>query len=126
MQSINTTSTPYLHTPASIIYTVPDKLGIPVVPMLFHGSVKSANELREIIDALMQEPSELGGEREGLVVRASGTIGWDTIPKYTFKVVRANHVQPDAEHWSKNWKKADILPPVLQSQVVKLYSVQIY
>jgi len=82
-------------------------LDIPTVPVLFKGYVNSEEELKELVDKLTSEKSELGGEREGIVVRSAGMFHNDDFAENVSKWVRANHVQTD-EHWTRNWKKAKI------------------
>ena len=81
----------------------------PQVPVCWEGSVKTHEELAEKIDFLMGSPSALGGDREGLVVRVFEEFHLNFIGECMFKVVRADHVQPDAEHWRKNWKMRPII-----------------
>lgn len=82
-------------------------LDIPTVPVLFKGIVKSEEELKELVERLVSEKSELGGEREGIVIRSAGMFHNDDFAENVSKWVRANHVQTD-EHWTINWKKAKI------------------
>ena len=80
---------------------------IPTVPVLFRGVVSSYEELKQLVEELVNQPSELGGEREGVVVRLSGTFYNDEFSDCVMKWVRKNHVKTD-EHWTRNWKKANI------------------
>lgn len=73
-------------------------LGLPTVPVLFRGRVSSVRELEILTDDLAREPSQLGGEREGVVVRIAGEFHDDAFPTSLAKWVRAGHVQTD-EHW---------------------------
>ena len=82
-------------------------LDIPTVPVLFRGVVNTEKELKELVERLVLEPSELGGEREGIVVRSAGMFHNDDFADNVAKWVRANHVTTD-EHWSRNWKKSKI------------------
>jgi len=82
-------------------------LDIPTVPVLFKGYVNSEEELKELVDKLTSEKSELGGEREGIVVRSAGMFHNDDFAENVSKWVRANHVQTD-EHWSRRWRKASL------------------
>jgi len=82
-------------------------LDIPTVPVLFKGVVSSEKELKDIVDKLVSEPSELGGEREGIVVRNAGMFHNDDFKDNVMKWVRKDHVQTD-DHWTKNWVKAKI------------------
>jgi hypothetical protein len=56
---------------------------------------------------LVSEPSELGGEREGIVVRSAGLFHNDDFVENVAKWVRKDHVQTDV-HWSRNWIKSKI------------------
>ena len=79
------------------------------VPVLDERMIYSARHLRETVDELMQEPSRLGGEKEGLVVRVAGPFFLKYINECIFKVVRPDHVQDNAEHWRKGWKPREII-----------------
>ena len=82
-------------------------LDIPTVPVLYKGIFKTEKELKDTIIKLAEQPSELGGEREGIVIRVADEFDNDNFSTYLQKFVRANHVRTD-EHWQKNWKKATI------------------
>ncbi|MCY3930921.1 MAG: RNA ligase family protein [Acidobacteria bacterium] len=76
---------------------------IPVVPVLFDGVFRSESKLRSFVDDAHGEPSALGGEREGVVVRLAGSFRASDFGRSVCKSVRAGHVQTD-EHWTKHWK----------------------
>jgi hypothetical protein len=82
-------------------------LDIPTVPVLFKGVINSEVELKDIVDKLVSEPSELGGEREGIVVRNAGLFHNDDFKENVMKWVRYGHVKTD-EHWTRNWKRSKI------------------
>lgn len=82
-------------------------LDIPTVPVLFKGSVSSDKELKQLTDSLVKQPSELGGQREGIVVRNANMFHNDDFSTNVMKWVRKGHVQTD-EHWTRNWVKAKI------------------
>ncbi len=82
-------------------------LDIPTVPVLFKGTVTSEKELKLLTEELCNQPSALGGKREGIVIRNSETFLDEEFSKNVMKWVRKNHVSTD-EHWTKNWKKAKI------------------
>ena len=65
--------------------------------------------LEEIIAIYSDGDSILGGEKEGIVVRPTRKMHPHEFAQLAFKVVRPGHVQPDAEHWRKNWKPRDII-----------------
>lgn len=73
-------------------------LGLPTVPVLFRGTVESAEALRALTEKLSREPSAYGGSREGVVARIAGQFPADSFSKYVAKWVRKDHVQTD-EHW---------------------------
>jgi len=83
-------------------------LEIPTVPVLYKGIVQSEEQVREIIEHLMQYPSTYGKTKEGVVMRIAYSFKLDDFPHYVCKYVRANHVQTD-EHWTKNWQKATLI-----------------
>ena len=80
-----------------------------IVPVKEEMPIASVRELRETINRLMTEPSSLGGDLEGLVVRKKRAFPLSEIGDHVFKVVRRNHVKPNAEHWKKNWKPREII-----------------
>jgi hypothetical protein len=82
-------------------------LDIPTVPVLFKGVVNSAKELQQIVEDLVSKPSELGGQREGIVVRNAGEFDNSDFAENVMKWVRKGHVQTDV-HWTRNWKKAQL------------------
>lgn len=82
-------------------------LDIPTVPVLFRGVINTEKELKEIVEGLIKQPSELGGQIEGIVIRNAGLFHNDDFAENVMKWVRAGHIQTD-EHWSRNWKKAKI------------------
>ena len=81
---------------------------IPVVPVLFRGYFRSVEEIRLFLDRAHREPSLLGGEREGIVLRLARGFPEQDFPECVCKSVRANHVQSDV-HWRRNWKPCQIL-----------------
>jgi hypothetical protein len=72
-------------------------LGLPAAPVLWTGRVRTDGELRGHVERLARQPSEFGGDREGVVVRVAGPI--TDFDVSVAKWVRAGHVQTD-EHWS--------------------------
>lgn len=83
-------------------------LDIPTVPVLFKGVVNTAKELQQIVEDLVSKPSELGGQREGIVVRTAGMFHNDDFADNVMKWVRKGHVTT-TNHWTRNWKKAKII-----------------
>ncbi len=82
--------------------------GIPVVPVLFRGQFGSVEEIRAFLERAHSEPSALGGEREGVVLRLARGFPEREFPDNVCKSVRAGHVQTD-EHWTRNWRPCRIL-----------------
>lgn len=81
--------------------------GVPTAPVIFKGVFKTEKELFSFIDSKMDEPSLLGGDREGVVVRVARAFSNKEFETFVGKSVRKDHVQTD-EHWSGNWKEAKI------------------
>lgn len=81
--------------------------GIPIVPVLFEGVFESVDGIRRFIQDAHAEPSALGGEREGVVMRLARGFSAEEFRRSVCKSVRANHVQSD-EHWTRNWKPCRI------------------
>ena len=82
-------------------------LDIPIVPVLFDGLVNSKKELTEIITRIMSKPSELGGEKEGIVIRKYEEFQNDDFANCLQKWVRKDHVTT-TKHWTRTWKKAQL------------------
>ena len=81
---------------------------IPIVPLLHYGKFSSVEEIESRISDLMNEPSSIGGDREGVVIRTAKSM-WKYELNYALaKFVRPNHVQVNATHWRKNWKPCKI------------------
>ena len=88
-------------------------MGIPTVPVLHEDVVFHKREdLEQVCLDLMAEPSALGPEREGLVVRVSKEFEDQHFSSSVCKGVRPNHVQADEEHWSRHWEACPIVPPL--------------
>ena len=81
---------------------------IPTVPVLFEGSFQSVAELRAFIARAHGEPSILGGQREGVVVRLACGFSACEFGANVCKSVREAHVQTD-EHWTRHWRPCEIL-----------------
>ena len=80
---------------------------IPVVPVLFRGCFRSVAEIRTFVERAHGECSELGGEREGVVLRLARGFPESEFRDSVCKSVRAEHVQSD-EHWTRNWRQCKI------------------
>ena len=84
-------------------------LDIPTVPVLFKGVFSDENDLRNLIEEIMNNKVSTFGETiEGVVLRIRDRFPIDSFKFNVLKYVRANHVQTDV-HWSKNWKKAELI-----------------
>lgn len=81
--------------------------GIPVVPVLFKGRFRSVAEVRRFVAQAHGEPSALGGEREGVVLRLQRGFPAADFQNNVCKSVRLGHVQTD-EHWTRRWKPCRI------------------
>ena len=78
------------------------------VPLLHYGKFSSVKEIELRISDLMNEPSSIGGAREGVVIRTARSTWRQDLTHALAKFVRPNHVQVDAKHWRKNWKPCKI------------------
>jgi hypothetical protein len=74
-------------------------LGVPTVPVLWQGKVKSEKELQKLTESLMLGDSQCGGEKEGIVVRVEREFGDNEFEKCIMKQVRPSHVKTE-DHWS--------------------------
>ena len=81
--------------------------GIPIVPVLFKGHFRSVVQIRAFMERAHGEPSMLGGEREGVVLRLARAFPAPEFPSNVCKSVRLGHVQSD-EHWTRNWRPCRI------------------
>ena len=80
---------------------------IPVVPVLFRGRFRSVAEISAFMKQAHGEPSALGSEREGVVMRLARGFPAAEFQDNVCKSVRAGHVQTD-EHWTRNWRPCRI------------------
>lgn len=83
---------------------------IPTAPVLYQGTPQRPEELRDITAQLMKEPSALGPEREGIVIRRAHAFQDNAFQNSVCKMVRPGHVQPDDRHWSTHWTPCRLLP----------------
>jgi len=83
-------------------------LKVPTVPALWRGSLDSEDDLKNIVDKLMSEPSDFGDTKEGVVIRKVEQFPLNEFKTHVCKWVRPNHVQTN-EHWTRNWKKAKLI-----------------
>ena len=81
---------------------------IPVAPVLYRGRFRSVAELREFMNETQRQPSALGGEREGVVLRLARGFPAAEFAHNVCKSVRVGHVQTD-EHWTRNWRPCRIV-----------------
>lgn len=80
---------------------------IPVIPVLFKGIFDSIAEVRSFVNQAHEEPSVLGGEREGIVMRLACGFAESEFPHNICKSVRVGHVK-NTEHWTKNWQPCQV------------------
>lgn len=80
---------------------------IPVVPVLFRGRFSSAASVASFFAQAHREPSALGGEREGIVMRLARGFPAADFQDCVCKSVRPNHVQT-SDHWRRKWKPCRI------------------
>ena len=83
---------------------------IPVVPVLFRGRFESTTAIRAFLERAHGERSALGGEREGVVLRLARGFPASEFGDAVCKSVRVGHVQSDAAHWTRNWRRCRLLP----------------
>jgi hypothetical protein len=76
-----------------------EEIEVPTVPVLFKGIVSSEEELKELTESFMIEPSKCGGIREGVVVRVASGFLDSEFSTHVAKMVRANHVSLNNDHW---------------------------
>ena len=83
---------------------------IPVVPVLFDGTFRTDDDLQNFIGEAHAQPSALGGEREGVVIRLASSFPASEFSHSVCKSVRASHVQTD-QHWTRHWRPCRIARP---------------
>ena len=81
--------------------------GIPIVPILFEGYFRSVAEIRAFVESAHREPSVLGGQREGVVMRLARGFPPAQFSENVCKSVRVGHVQTK-EHWTRHWRPCRI------------------
>jgi hypothetical protein len=83
-------------------------LDIPTVPVLYRGLFNSVKEITSFFETEIKKPSEIGGPREGFVMRYAGSFEDAAFTNTTAKYVRKGHVQTD-QHWTRNWQPAPLI-----------------
>ena len=85
-----------------------EKINMLKVPILYRGKIESLEWLEHFLASEIKKPSDLGGEKEGFVVRVNSSFHRDDFYKSVFKYVRKGHVATPDIHWSRNWVKATL------------------
>lgn len=85
-----------------------EKLGVRTVPVVYRGSFLRTQDVTDFFQQERMNPSSLGGEREGFVMRDAQSFNVAKFPEWVCKYVRPGHVQTD-EHWLENWKPCKTL-----------------
>ena len=85
-----------------------ERRDIPVVPVLFRGRFESMRHMHQFMEQAHDQPSALGGEREGVVMRLARGFPAAEFQDAVCKSVRPGHVQTD-EHWTRKWKPCRII-----------------
>ena len=85
-----------------------ERRDIPLVPILFRGRFESMRDIRQFMAQAHDQPSALGGEREGVVMRLARAFPAAEFQDSVCKSVRPGHVQTD-EHWTRKWKPCRII-----------------
>ena len=83
---------------------------IPVVPVVFRGYFRSIADISAFVTRAHGEPSLLGGEREGVVLRLARGFPASEFRENVCKSVRVGHVRTD-EHWTRKWRPCRIARP---------------
>lgn len=92
-----------------------EEIGVPTVPILWQGTVSSQKELQELTHDLANQPSNLGFEREGVVIRIASSFLDKDFNFNILKWVRRNHVKT-----SKHWKEQEIIRNKLSKNIGNL------
>lgn len=83
------------------------QVSLRTVPVLFRGVFESVKDITDFFETEINNPSSLGGPKEGFVIRSASEFDNNEFTTLTAKYVRKNHVQTD-EHWTRNWQIAAI------------------
>jgi len=84
-------------------------LHVPTVPILFRGTFKSIEEIKNWMYDEITKPSTYGTDREGFVIKITDKFLAENHSKCVAKFVRKGHVQTD-EHWTKKWIPNKLIP----------------
>jgi len=84
-------------------------LAMRTVPVVFRGVFHNTKEITEFFREQRKQPSSIGGEREGFVMRLEERFRDREFRKAVCKYVRKDHVQVNEEHWRKNWKPCKLI-----------------
>ena len=87
-----------------------NELSIPTVPILHRGAFDSVQAIDAFIQQAHRQPSVLGAEREGVVMRVEAAFPSTEFGEHVCKSVRPDHVQPDAGHWRARWSPCATVP----------------
>ena len=96
------------HLPYEYLEAIRDEFDIPIVPLLYRGAFSTTEEMSAKISEFHSQPSVLGGEREGVVIKVDAPFYIKDFASNVCKSVRVDHVQVDAVHWRRNWKPCQL------------------
>ena len=85
-------------------------IDVMTVPLITEITFDSMQQAQLMITDLMKKPSAIGPEKEGIVIRKACAFEEQQFQESLCKAVRKHHVQPDADHWSRNWRPCNLLP----------------
>ena len=85
-------------------------LDIKSVPILHRGIFESHRELQDLLDTVHDQPSALGGPREGTVIRMEDSFPLGRFHLNVCKSVRISHVQKQ-QHWTHSWRPCRLPNP---------------
>jgi hypothetical protein len=87
------------------VVALADRFGVPTVPVLTPIPPVLTDA---VMRCLMANGSTFGGPMEGIVVRNATAFPDSDFQWNIAKYVRAEHVQTDAVHWTRNWRPAKL------------------
>ena len=93
------------------------ELSILTVPILYRGVFDSLQAVDAFVQQAHSQPSSLGAEREGVVMRVEAAFAASEFGEHVCKSVRPDHVQPDAGHWRTRWLPCATIPSPSRSRV---------
>eukprot|EP01060_Flectonema_neradi_P020823 TRINITY_DN28329_c0_g1_i1.p1 TRINITY_DN28329_c0_g1~~TRINITY_DN28329_c0_g1_i1.p1 ORF type:complete len:236 (+),score=31.71 TRINITY_DN28329_c0_g1_i1:51-710(+) len=82
-------------------------IAIPIVPVLYRGVFASLSDIQSWMENHSSDPSSIGGQREGFVIRITASFPESKFFESTGKYVRRGHIQTKSD-WKRTWQSASL------------------